>query len=217
MWEYVPRNWQEPLQPVKSTIRHISTQLDFLKGQSPQFLPAAIDVFRALQIAPEQVRVVVVGQDPYPNPAYACGLSFSVPADITVLPGSLKNILREVALDVGNTQIVNGDLQPWVDQGVMLLNRTLTVAPGQPASHQSLGWSVVTDCIIDVVTKQNPEVIAVLWGKQAQELVTRFKPDSVITGVHPSPLSAHRGFFGSAPFSAVNAKLNNRQQQPIRW
>lgn len=180
-------------------------------------LPAREQVFRALQVGPTDVSVVIVGQDPYPNPRHACGLSFSVPPGTRPLPASLRNILAEVRADVGSSIVGDGDLQPWVDQGVMLLNRTLTVTGGASRSHADLGWDVVTDRIVDVVAHASPASVALLWGADAQRLASRFPRDSVVMSSHPSPLSAHRGFSGSRPFSAANRILTARHRPAVRW
>lgn len=217
LWGYVPAEWHGGLSPVRSEIESIGHKLAELESTGHRILPSPGNIFRALQTDPRDVQVIIVGQDPYPNPLHACGLSFSVQAGTHPLPGSLRNLLAEVVSDVGSTQIVDGDLQPWAYQGVMLLNRTLTVSAGETNSHAALGWQVVTDRIVEVVMDANPLVIGVLWGKQAQSMANKFTADNVVEGVHPSPLSAHRGFFGSKPFSAVNAKLISRQQSPILW
>ena len=216
LWEQVPLAWREPLRAQAAQIDAIGA---LLSGPSAAaaVLPAADRVFRALQVAPQDVRVVIVGQDPYPNPDHACGLAFSVPAGTQPLPPSLRNILDEVRDDCGSTQCADGDLQAWVDQGVLLLNRSLTVAAGSPGSHVALGWRVVTQAIIDAVVAIDPLVVAVLWGTAAQELVVRFSANSVIASAHPSPLSAYRGFRGSRPFSRANAMLQRRALPPIRW
>jgi uracil-DNA glycosylase len=202
---------------VRIQIDQISREITALESQGLEVLPAPQNVFRALQIAPSDVAVVIVGQDPYPNRLHACGLSFSVPAGTLPLPGSLRNILKEVISDTGQTQVTSGDLQPWVDQGVMLLNRTLTVTLGESNAHKDFGWGLVTDRIIDIVVAHNPDVVAVLWGNHAQRLKSKFNQSNVVLGVHPSPLSAHRGFFGSRPFSAANQILKTRQIEPIQW
>jgi uracil-DNA glycosylase len=161
------------------------------------------------------VRVVIVGQDPYPNISDAIGLSFSVPPRKSGLPGSLMNIQKEIITDIGSTTTSDGDLTRWADQGVMLLNRTLTVSAGESASHSSLGWSAVTETVVKHLALQG--VIALLWGNSARELATFFSEDHRVEGVHPSPLSAHRGFLGSKPFSQVNQKLLAQNQAPIIW
>lgn len=179
-----------------------------------EFLPEAGDIFRALQLPPEQVRVVIVGQDPYPNPNHAMGLAFSVKPGTYPLPASLRNIFTELENDLGYKRS-NGDLSDWSAQGVLLLNRTLTVAPFKPGSHQRLGWERFTRSVVEYVAKMG--AIGILWGKQAFELSEYFKNDCLITAAHPSPLSAYRGFFGSRPFSNANSILAKKQLTPIKW
>lgn len=213
LWDYVPSPWQVALKDVHDRIDVISHSLDSCK----YVLPERKNIFRALSIPPQAVRVVIVGQDPYPNPEYACGLSFSVPTGTTRLPGSLRNIIAEVKSDIGYCHVSDGNLLPWTDQGVMLLNRTLTVEAHVTDSHTNLGWHEVTAHIVRSVVAANSDVVGVLWGKQAQRLSDVFGVDRVVAGVHPSPLSAHRGFFGSRPFSRVNDILAETGKTPIIW
>lgn len=213
LWDLVPDDWRLPLENVHTEIDSISEVLT----QSSNVVPLRANIFRALRLSPKEVRVIVVGQDPYPNPHFACGLSFSVPPGTRPIPGSLRNIIAEVNSDIGACAVSDGNLEPWVDQGVMLLNRSLTSQANDSNSHKNLGWEQVTQRIVQVVHEANPAVVAVLWGKQAQELKSLFSPDRVILGVHPSPLSAHRGFLGSRPFSAVNSLLRESGDTPIDW
>ncbi len=213
LWDLVPRPWQVELEGVRAQINDISTVLD----SRSDVLPARENIFRALHIAPHDVKVIVVGQDPYPNAAHACGLSFSVPSGTHPLPGSLRNIISEIKSDIGNCDVTDGDLEPWLRQGVLLLNRTLTVEAGNSDSHKDLGWAQVTDHIVKAAVGIQPNVVGVLWGKQAQALADYFAEGRVVVGVHPSPLSAHRGFLGSRPFSRVNQLLIDAGNDPIRW
>lgn len=179
------------------------------------YLPAEDDVFRALSLPLEKVRVLIVGQDPYPTPGHAMGLSFSThPAATGAPPRSLANIYQELAADTGHAVTADGDLRPWHEQGVLLLNRVLTVAPGQAGSHRKQGWEAVTEAILRALPEQN--LVAILWGKQAQEC-EKFLDCPAITSPHPSPLSARRGFFGSRPFSRANQYLIDQGCQPIDW
>ena len=179
------------------------------------YLPAEDDVFRALSLPLEKVRVLIVGQDPYPTPGHAMGLSFSThPAATGAPPRSLANIYQELAADTGHAVTADGDLRPWHEQGVLLLNRVLTVAPGQAGSHRKQGWEAVTEAILRALPAEN--LVAILWGKQAQEC-EKFLDCPVITSPHPSPLSARRGFFGSRPFSRANQYLTDQGCQPIDW
>ena len=182
-----------------------------------QIVPHPDHVFRALQIAPEDVRVVIVGQDPYPNASHAMGLSFSVPRGTTPLPGSARNIRSELESDLGLALPHHFDLRSWVDRGVLLLNRHLTSAVGSPGAHHSLGWDQVTNRIIDVLAETHSNWVGIVWGKQAAQLIPRFGSAAVVESAHPSPLSANRGFFGSKPFSRTNDLLRERGQQPVDW
>jgi uracil-DNA glycosylase len=213
LWSAVPPAWRDPLQAVHRDIARIGEEL----ARECSVIPAQSQIFRALDLAPVQVRVVILGQDPYPNPDHACGLAFSVPPGTRPLPPSLRNILAEVVADVGSSEVTDGDLSPWMSQGVLLLNRTLTTRSGSSNAHVDVGWKHVTECVVDAVVTVNPRVPAVLWGSAAQHLSAKFDENSIVSSAHPSPLSAYRGFFGSKPFSHVNAILQRNQQAPIRW
>ena len=179
-----------------------------------QFLPDQEDIFRALSIPPAQVKVVIVGQDPYPNPKYAMGMAFSVRENTNPLPASLKNIFTELEDDLGYKR-TNGDLSDWKDQGVLLLNRSLTVDAHESNSHIGLNWSQITEPIIESVARGG--AICILWGNQAALAGKYFPKENVLTSAHPSPLSAYRGFFGSKPFSKSNIKLLEKGLSPIKW
>jgi uracil-DNA glycosylase len=161
--------------------------------------------------------VLVVGQDPYPTPGHPVGLSFSVAPDVRPLPKSLVNIFRELCEDIGCAPPTNGDLGPWFDRGVMLLNRVLTVRPGEPASHRGRGWEKVTEQAISALAARGGPLVALLWGRDAQTLRPLLSPVPWVESVHPSPLSASRGFFGSRPFSRVNLLLEKQGGEPIDW
>lgn len=193
---------------------------DYLREEVAQghgYLPAGEHVLRAFTIPLEEVRVLVVGQDPYPTPGHAIGLSFAVAPDVRPLPRSLTNIHRELVDDVGLPQPSNGDLSPWARQGVMLLNRCLTVRPGAPASHQGRGWEAVTDRAIEVLAARGGPLVAILWGRQARNLAPALGEVPRIESAHPSPLSARNGFFGSRPFSRTNELLTRQGADPIDW
>lgn len=175
-------------------------------------LPAKQDVFRSLSLPLPEVRVVIVGQDPYPTPGHAHGLAFSVPATVQPLPKSLANIFRELHDDLGG-QPESGDLTQWLQQGVLLLNRVLTVRAGKPGSHRGRGWETFTEAVLRATRPH----VAVLWGNDAQAARSFFTDAEILVSAHPSPLSAHRGFFGSRPFSKVNSVLLANGEQPIRW
>lgn len=185
---------------------------DILKRCEPDTLPSKTDVFRALSLPLPEVRVVIVGQDPYPTPGHAHGFAFSVPASVKPLPKSLANIFSELRTDVGGAP-ETGDLTPWVRQGVLLLNRVLTVRAGEPGSHRGRGWETFTEAIL----RATEPSVAVLWGNDAQTARPFFPSAEILASPHPSPLSAHRGFFGSRPFSKVNEVLLAKGEQPIQW
>lgn len=215
--EIVDPGWAQALDPVAEDIARAG---DFLRAEIAAgrgYLPAGEKVLRAFTIPLESVRVLVVGQDPYPTPGHPIGLSFAVAPDVRPLPPSLRNILRELVDDVGVPAPTNGDLTPWAQQGVMLLNRVLTVRPGAPASHQGIGWEAVTDRAIEVLAERGGPLVAILWGRGARSLGPRLGEVPVIESAHPSPLSARSGFFGSKPFSRANALLVQQGADPIDW
>ena len=203
---YLPKQWHQ--------IVDLKLLIEISAKLSGEYIPAAIDVFAALKLSPSDVKVVIVGQDPYPNPEHAMGLAFSVRESVSTLPASLKNIFTELESDLG-IKPNNGDLSRWVSQGVLLLNRALTVKPGEPASHSKIGWHELTEVIISNVAKLG--AIGVLWGNDAQTLAKYFSKDDLFTAPHPSPLSVYRGFYGSKPFSKVNNRLVEKGLTPIKW
>ena len=211
----VPDHWKEILQDYNSKIDELGTKLQKKADKGERILPDKKHLFRALELKPEQVKVIIVGQDPYPNFSDAIGLSFSVPPRKTGLPGSLLNIQKEIMTDIGSTTTADGDLTKWASQGVMLLNRVLTVTAGESGSHSKLGWQEITEKI--VAHCANLGAVGLLWGSSARELAHLFSEDCLVEGVHPSPLSAHRGFLGSKPFSRVNQLLENKGKTAIIW
>lgn len=211
----VPDHWKEVLQDYSSQIDELGLKLQKRADQGEPILPDKKQLFRALELKPEQVKVIIVGQDPYPNISDAIGLSFSVPPRKTGLPGSLLNIQKEIMTDIGSTTTADGDLTKWAGQGIMLLNRVLTVTAGESGSHSKLGWQEITEKIVSHCA--NLGALGLLWGSSARELAPLFKPDCLVEGVHPSPLSAHRGFLGSKPFSRVNQLLENKGKTVIIW
>jgi uracil-DNA glycosylase len=211
----VPDYWKEVLQDYNSQIDELGLKLQKRADQGERILPDKKHLFRALELKPEQVTVIIVGQDPYPNIADAIGLSFAVPPRRTGLPGSLLNIQKEIMTDIGSTTTADGDLTKWSSQGVMLLNRVLTVTAGESGSHSKLGWQEITEEIVSHCA--NLGAVGLLWGSSARELAHLFKPDCLVEGVHPSPLSAHRGFLGSKPFSRVNQLLESKGKTAIVW
>ncbi len=181
------------------------------------WLPTPQNVLRAFSQPFDSVRVLILGQDPYPTPSHAVGLAFSVAPDVSPLPRSLANIYKELISDLGCLQPRNGDLQPWVNQGVLLLNRVLTVQAGNAGSHRGRGWERITEVAIRALANRNAPLVAILWGNDAQSAASFFIDTPVISSPHPSPLSASRGFFGSRPFSRTNAMLEEQGAEPIRW
>lgn len=193
---------------------------EFLRAElsaGHRYLPAGPNVLRAFTFPLDKVKVLIVGQDPYPTPGHAVGLSFSVAPDVRPLPRSLDNIFKEYRDDLGYPAPSTGDLTPWCEQGVMLLNRVLTVRPGTPASHRGKGWEAVTECAIRALAARRQPLVAVLWGRDASTLKPMLEDTAVIESPHPSPLSASRGFFGSKPFSRANELLTQRGAEPIDW
>ncbi|GAB3651886.1 uracil-DNA glycosylase [Actinocorallia lasiicapitis] len=214
--EIVEAGWARALAPVEGDIAKMG---DFLRGELAarrSYLPAGPNVLRAFQQPFAEVRVLIVGQDPYPTPGDAVGLSFSVAPDRRV-PPSLVNIYTEYMQDLGLPGPANGDLSPWAERGVLLLNRVLTVAPGKPASHSGKGWEAVTEQAIRALAMRGTPLVAILWGKQAQTLRPLLAEYPAITSAHPSPMSANYGFWGSRPFSRANELLTKQGAPPIDW
>jgi uracil-DNA glycosylase len=210
-------DWAAAMAPVEPQIR---TAGDFLRAEvaaGRTYLPAGDAIFNAFRRPLADVRVLVVGQDPYPTPGHPMGLSFSVQPQVRPLPGSLRNIFTELVADLGVPTPTTGDLTPWADRGVMLLNRVLTVRTGTPASHRGKCWEPVTDRAIAALVERGGPLVAVLWGRDAQSLTPALGAVPVVASAHPSPLSAHAGFFGSRPFSKVNALLAAQGAAPIDW
>ena len=213
----VAPDWAEALAPVDDRIAAMGEFLRTEVRAGRSYLPHGDQVFRAFSRPLADVRVLVVGQDPYPTPGHPVGLSFSVAPDVRPVPKSLVNIFQELASDTGSPRPANGDLTPWFEQGVMLLNRVLTVAPGASASHRGRGWEAVTEQAIDALARRGGPLAAVLWGRDAQSLKPMLGEVPWVDSVHPSPLSASRGFFGSRPFSRVNALLEKQGGAPVDW
>lgn len=215
----VAGDWAEALAPVEGRIEAMGRFLREELAAGRDYLPAGEHVLRAFQRPLGDVKVLVVGQDPYPTPGHAVGLSFSVAPGVAP-PRSLVNIYRELVDDLGVPQPTTGDLTPWADAGVMLLNRCLTVSPGAPASHRGKGWEAVTDRAIAVLSERaraGQPLAAVLWGSDARSLRGALAPVPYVESTHPSPLSAHRGFLGSRPFSRVDRLLEQQGGTPVDW
>ena len=215
--ELVDEAWARVLTPVEPQIARMGEFLRSELAQGHRYLPAGPNVLRAFTFPFDRVRVLIVGQDPYPTPGHAVGLSFSVAADVRPLPRSLTNIFTEYRDDLGAPAPSNGDLTPWAQQGVMLLNRVLTVRPANPASHRGKGWEAVTECAIRALVDREQPLVAVLWGRDACTLKPMLGDTATIESPHPSPLSASRGFFGSRPFSRANELLEKMGAEPVDW
>ena len=181
------------------------------------YLPPGPDVLRAFTFPMVEVKVLIVGQDPYPTPGHAMGLSFSVASGVRPLPRSLANIVAEYGADLGYPAPASGDLTAWAQRGVLLLNRVLTVRAGAPASHRGKGWEEVTECAIRALVARDQPLVAILWGRDAATLTPMLTGCPVIASAHPSPLSANRGFFGSRPFSRANELLAAAGAEPVDW
>src|SRR5271170_6919978 len=191
----VDPGWADALEPVAGRIAAMG---DFLRAEvaaGRRYLPAGENVLRAFKQPFAAVRVLIVGQDPYPTPGYAVGLSFSVAPEVRRLPGSLVNIFREYSEDLGYPTPTTGDLTPWAERGVLLLNRVLTVQPGKPGSHRGKGWEEVTEQAIRALVARDTPLVAILWGRDARNLAPLLAPTPIIESAHPSPNSADRGFF----------------------
>ena len=211
----VAPDWREVLEPAAGTLEELAAFLRREVASGRGYLPDPRRVLRAFETPLDAVRVLVVGQDPYPTPGDAVGLSFSVAAGHP-MPRSLANIARELRADTGE-ELRSGDLSPWEAQGVMLLNRVLTVAPGEAGSHRRRGWETVTGLAIEALAARGGPLTAILWGREAQASGAALGTVPCVESAHPSPLSASRGFFGSRPFSRTNAALAAQGAVPIVW
>ena len=214
--ELVDPSWARALAPVESTVHQIGARLREEVAEGRGYLPAGTDVLRAFTYPMDEVKVLIVGQDPYPTPGHPMGLSFSVQPGVRP-PRSLENIFTELVSDLGGDRPTSGDLTPWSRQGVMLLNRVLTVRPGAPASHKGWGWETVTQRAIEALVERRAPLVAILWGRPAQSLTPMLGSTPILASPHPSPLSASRGFFGSRPFSRANELLVEQGATPVDW
>ena len=214
--ELVDPSWARALAPVESTVHQIGARLREEVAAGRGYLPAGTDVLRAFTYPMDEVKVLIVGQDPYPTPGHPMGLSFSVQPGVRP-PRSLENIFTELVSDLGVDRPTSGDLTPWSRQGVMLLNRVLTVRPGAPASHKGWGWETVTQRAIEALVERRAPLVAILWGRPAQSLTPMLGSTPILASPHPSPLSASRGFFGSRPFSRANELLVEQGATPVDW
>ena len=215
--EIIAPDWAEALRPVENRLHEIGGFLREEVRAGRGYLPAGEAVLRAFARPMSEVRVLIVGQDPYPTPGHPIGLSFAVERHVRPLPRSLTNIYKELESDLGIAPAAHGDLSSWQDQGVLLLNRVLTVAPGAPASHRRRGWEEITEHAIRALVSRGGPLAAILWGRDAQSLIPLLGEVPHVASPHPSPLSASRGFFGSRPFSQVNALLEAQGAGPVDW
>jgi uracil-DNA glycosylase len=213
----IEEGWATALEPVKDQITAMG---DFLRAEiaaGRTYLPAGDNVLRAFKQPFAAVRVLIVGQDPYPTPGHPIGLSFSVDRRVSRLPGSLVNIFREYSDDLGYPAPASGDLTPWAERGVLLLNRALTVEPGKPGSHRGKGWEEITEQAIRALAARGTPLVAILWGRDARNLGPLLGDVPRIESAHPSPMSAHNGFFGTRPFSRANALLERQGAEAVDW
>ncbi|WP_308199619.1 uracil-DNA glycosylase [Saccharothrix sp. S26] len=215
--EIMEAGWAAALAPVADRIAAMGEFLRAEVAAGRTYLPAGENVLRAFQQPFHSVKVLIVGQDPYPTPGHAVGLSFSVSPETRPIPKSLVNIYTEYMSDLGHPKPSTGDLTPWTEQGVLLLNRALTVQPGKSNSHRNKGWEPVTEQAIKALAERDAPLVAILWGSQARALKPLLGADRCVESVHPSPLSAAGGFFGSRPFSKANELLVKQGAEPIDW
>ncbi len=207
----LPELWQKLLFQQRDQIDDIEKKLNTLGN----FQPAIPNIFRALPSEISPAHVLILGQDPYPTEGVPNGLAFSISSETTKLPASLQNIFREISSDLGSPLRTHGDLSDWANQRVILLNRVLTTEIGLSHAHKDFGWQEITGAIVREIAKHG--AIGVLWGNYAQEFSPMFSRDRLLLSPHPSPLSAYRGFFGSRPFSTINAKLLTSGFPEIEW
>ena len=212
--------WEHALKPAETQFGAVREELQRRRKNGEHILPAPQDVLRAFRQPFDRVRVLVIGQDPYPTAGHPIGLSFAVAADVRPLPRSLRNIFTELHSDLGLAPSDHGDLTHWAQQGVLMLNRVLTVTAGHPASHRGIGWETITETAVRALVARGTPLVSLLWGAQArqlQSLLSTGDHTEVIVSPHPSPLSASRGFFDSRPFSRTNEALERLGAAPIDW
>ena len=214
MFHALHPEWQKLLGDQKKALEHIESLID----ADPKTIPSKEQVLRVLTLPPSHYRVLIVGQDPYPNPLHANGLAFAVNPGTNPLPPTLANIFKELRSDLGHQFVQSGDITPWQGRGVMLLNRHLTTRAEETAAHFAFGWEEFTGAVVrELVKARQGKLVAILWGQRAQELVPELAGATVLSSPHPSPLSSYRGFFGSKPFSSCNKALVTLGLEPIDW
>lgn len=212
--------WERALASQQEQFARVREELTRRRSAGEQILPPAQDVLRAFRQPFDAVKVLIIGQDPYPTPGHAMGMSFAVAPEVRPIPRSLRNIFTELHDDLGVPVSAHGDLRPWARQGVLMLNRVLTVTAGAPASHRGIGWEQITETAVRALVERGTPLVSVLWGADARRLAPLLDAGDhtrVLTSPHPSPLSASRGFFGSAPFSRANAALEELGASPVEW
>lgn len=212
--------WERALAPAEEQFAAVGQELKERRRRGEQILPEPKNVLRAFRQPFDEVRVLVIGQDPYPTPGHPIGMSFAVAADVRPLPRSLANIFKELEQDLGIAPSPHGDLTAWAQQGVLMLNRALTVTAGAPASHRGIGWEAITETAVKALVNRGTPLVSILWGAQARQLMPLLNSGThteVIASPHPSPLSASRGFFGSRPFSRANEALQRLGGAPVDW
>ena len=217
LWSSIPATWQDGLSTIKPELDQIDHLLAQDLNSGLQVVPEIGKLFAALSLPPSDVSVVLLGQEPYPTPSHAIGLAFAVPEGTKPIPGSLRNMLKEVASDTGKASTTDSSLSGWVDQGVLLLNTSLTTTSGVRAAHVSWPWEPIVRAIIERVVHVNPKVVGLLLGNHAKGFASLFSPESIVFAAHPSPLSANRGFLGSKPFTRVNSILVANSKTEIIW
>lgn len=215
--DIIDPSWRPALELHRTTLAAIDARLAEESQHGITHAPQPANVFRALTMPLESVRVLLIGQDPYPTPGHAVGLAFSTDRGVKPIPRSLANIYRERESDLGIPPESHGDLSAWCEQGVLLLNRVLTVRTGEPGSHRGIGWEMFTESVIDLLVQRGGPLVSILWGNDARTLAGRLATTPRIESAHPSPLSAQRGFFGSRPFSRTNTLLEQQGADPIDW
>ena len=217
LWDSIPATWQEGLSSIRPELDQIDNLLAQDLNSGLQVVPELDKFFAALVLPPNDVTVVLIGQDPYPRPSHAIGLAFAVPRGTQPIPGSLRNMFKEIASDTGKASTADSSLSGWVDQGILLLNTSLTTVSGVRAAHVTWPWEPIVRAIIEQVVRTNPKVVGLLFGDHAKRFASLFSTESVVLSAHPSPLSANRGFIGSKPFTRVNSILASNSKTEIIW
>lgn len=217
LWNSIPESWQAGLIQCRTQVAEIDALITKEKASGIEIVPSMDRIFAALALPPSEVSVIVIGQDPYPTSGHAIGLAFAVPSGTKPLPGSLRNVFKEIESDLNRDSEADYSLTGWINQGVLLLNTSLTTQAGVRAAHASWPWGQIVRAILEQVVAVNPMVVGMLWGDHAKQFAELFSSDSIVTSAHPSPLSASRGFLGSKPFSRANKILASNGKPVISW